>query len=120
MSESAAVCVVGSANVDLVFRAARLPGTGETVAARSFAEGCGGKGANQAVMAARLGARVCLVGRVGADSFGQLLLNNLRTNGVSTAFVGIDPARPTGVAAVVVDDLGHAIASSWPTVPTAA
>jgi ribokinase len=107
MSESATVCVVGSANVDLVFRAARLPGTGETVAAHGFAEGCGGKGANQAVMAARLGARVYLVGRVGADSFGQLLLSNLRTNGVDTAFVGIDAERPTGVAAVVVDELGR-------------
>jgi ribokinase len=107
MSESATVCVVGSANVDLVFRAARLPGTGETVAAHRFAEGCGGKGANQAVMAARLGAGVCLVGRVGADSFGRLLLSNLRTNGVDTAFVGIDAERPTGVAAVVVDDEGR-------------
>jgi ribokinase len=107
MSESATVCVVGSANVDLVFRAARLPGTGETVAAHSFAEGCGGKGANQAVMAARLGARVSLVGRVGRDSFGQLLLGNLRNNGVDTAFVGVDPERPTGVAAVVVDDQGR-------------
>jgi ribokinase len=107
MGESAAVCVVGSANVDLVFRAARLPGTGETVAAHRFSEGCGGKGANQAVMAARLGARACLVGRVGADSFGQLLLKNLRTNDVDTVFVGTDPERPTGVAAVVVDDEGR-------------
>jgi ribokinase len=107
MSDSATVCVVGSANVDLTFRAARLPGTGETIAARSFAEGCGGKGANQAVMAARLGARVCLIGSVGADAFGRMLLDNLRTNGVDTDFVRIDPSRPTGVAAVVVDDEGR-------------
>jgi ribokinase len=64
------VCVVGSANIDLTFRTSRLPRPGETLAGQSFHQGFGGKGANQAVMAARLGARTTLVSKVGGDAFG--------------------------------------------------
>src|SRR5215211_183498 len=63
------ITVVGSANIDLTFRAARLPRPGETVFGTDFYQGFGGKGANQAVAAARLGARVAFVGRVGTDEF---------------------------------------------------
>ena len=98
------VCVVGSLNADLTFRSARLPSPGETLAAHGFQIGPGGKGANQAVMAARLGAEVRMVGRVGVDPFGQHLLAALREQGVGTAHVGIDATLPTGVAGIFVDD----------------
>jgi ribokinase len=104
MGLSATVCVVGSANIDLTFRTVRWPAANETVAARSLQVGCGGKGANQAVMAALLGASVRLIARVGSDAFGKHLLDNLRASGVDTQFVGADPTRPTGMASILVDD----------------
>jgi ribokinase len=98
------VCVVGSTNVDLFFRTERLPRPGETLAGKSFHLGYGGKGANQAVMAARLGARVSMVGRVGRDVFGEEALRNFHREQVETAHVQVDAERPTGVASIVVDD----------------
>jgi ribokinase len=98
------ICVVGSCNVDLTFRAARLPRPGETLPAHSVLMGHGGKGANQAVMAARLGARVALIGRVGRDSFGEQALAHYRAEGIDTTHVGTDAERPTGTAAILVDD----------------
>jgi ribokinase len=98
------VCVVGSANVDLTFRTSRLPRPGETLAGHSFHLGLGGKGANQAVAAARLGAAVALVARLGGDAFGQEALHRYRAEGLDTAFVRADPELPTGAAAIVVDD----------------
>src|SRR5947208_822433 len=101
---NAKVCVIGSLNVDLTFRATRLPAPGETLSAHGFQSCPGGKGANQAVMAARLGAAVAMVGRVGADAFGRQLLDALRGQGVDATHVGIDATRPTGVAGILVDD----------------
>ena len=101
---SRSVCVVGSLNADLVFRSARLPSPGETLSAHGFHISPGGKGGNQAVMAARLGATVTMVGRVGADPFGQQLLDALREQGVGIEHVGIDSTLPTGVAGILVDD----------------
>ena len=98
------ICVVGSANVDLTFRTPRLPRLGETVAGQSFHLGMGGKGANQAVAAARLGAQVSLVGRVGNDTFGQEATRRYRAEGIDTTFVRIDESCPTGTAAIIVDD----------------
>jgi ribokinase len=98
------ICVVGSSNIDLTFRTPRLPRPGETIGGSQFHLGFGGKGANQAVMAARLGARVTMVGRVGSDIFGEQVLRNYREQGVDTTHVGTDPQRPTGTAAIVVDD----------------
>ncbi len=100
----ARVCVVGSTNIDLTFRAARLPRLGETIAGYGFHQGFGGKGANQAVAAARLGATVTMVGRVGRDAFGEQALQNLRAHGIDTQFVQVDDTRPTGIAAILVDD----------------
>jgi hypothetical protein len=68
------VCVVGSTNVDLTFRTPRLPSPGETLFGTAFQTGFGGKGANQAVMAARLGARVAFLTRVGRDAFGERVM----------------------------------------------
>ncbi len=105
MSEpSPRVCVVGSTNIDLTFRTARLPRPGETLSGQGFHLGFGGKGANQAVMAARLGARVQMISRVGHDVFGEGALRNYRDQGVDTTFVLTDAEESSGVAAIMVDD----------------
>jgi ribokinase len=104
MSHPPRVCVVGSANVDLTFRTARLPRPGETLTGHGFQQDFGGKGANQAIAAARLGAQVSLVARLGDDPFGQQSLRRYRDEGLDVAYVRLDAGRPTGTAAIVVDD----------------
>lgn len=101
------ICVVGSSNVDLIVRVPRLPRIGETLVGRSLHMGFGGKGANQAVMAARLGARVTMVSRVGRDVFGEGVLRNYREQGVDAAHVLVDDGRSSGVAPILVDDAAH-------------
>jgi ribokinase len=100
------IVVVGSINMDLVIKADHLPAPGETIHGRDFQLIPGGKGANQAVAAARLGAEVNMVGRVGEDVFGPTLLDNLQRAGVSTQYVARDPA-PSGIALITVDDRGE-------------
>jgi ribokinase len=97
------ICVVGSANIDLTFRTHRLPRPGETIAGEQFQLGFGGKGANQAVMAARLGAQVAMIAKVGGDVFGVQYLTNFRACGIDTTHVLIDRDNATGAAAIVVD-----------------
>lgn len=97
------VVVVGSANTDMAARAARLPRPGETVGGAAFAMTSGGKGANQAVAAARLGGLVTFVACVGADALGDAAVLGLEAEGVDTRFVVRDPDAPTGVALVFVD-----------------
>ena len=97
--------VVGSANADLVIGVERRPGPGETVLGSDLAVHPGGKGANQAVAAARLGARTALLARVGDDAHGRLLLDSQRAAGVDTAGVLVGGA-PTGVALITVDPSG--------------
>src|SRR5579859_1390987 len=104
MTTPVRICVVGSVNVDLTFRTARLPRLGETLAAHGFQLAFGGKGANQAVAAARLGAAVSLVARVGNDAFGQEALKHLRDDRLDTTHVQVDADHSTGLAAIVVDD----------------
>jgi ribokinase len=101
------ICVVGSINVDLVVRCARLPRPGETISARDVTEVPGGKGANQAVAAARLGADVTMVARVGDDAFGERLRNGLRENAVVVDRVLTTPDCASGVAIVAVEDSGE-------------
>jgi ribokinase len=98
------IVVVGSTNIDLTFSSTRLPTPGETLTGHSFQLAHGGKGANQAVMAARLGARVSMVSCVGADVFGGDAIHNYRTHQVETTFVKKHDVIATGVAAIVVDD----------------
>lgn len=98
------VVVVGSANTDMVVRVPQLPCPGETLLGSAFALMPGGKGANQAVAAARLGAVVTFVGCVGADGFGDMLALNLENEGISTQFVVRDPDAQTGVALITVDE----------------
>jgi ribokinase len=97
--------VVGSANADLVIGVERRPGAGETVLGSDLAVHPGGKGANQAVAAARLGARTVLLARVGDDAYGRLLLDSQREAGVDTVGVLVGGA-PTGVALITVDPSG--------------
>ncbi|MEU3886190.1 ribokinase [Streptomyces sp. NPDC029041] len=97
--------VVGSANADLVIAVERRPGAGETVLGSDLAVHPGGKGANQAVAAARLGARTALLARVGDDAHGRLLLDSQREAGVDTVGVLVGGA-PTGVALITVDPSG--------------
>jgi len=100
------VIVVGSVNADLVLRVARLPGRGETVTGGTFVSTLGGKGANTAAAAAKLGAGVWLVGMVGRDDFGRDALDQLKKGGVDVSYVGSAPGR-TGVAVVLVGDDGE-------------
>ncbi|MFH8340439.1 ribokinase [Streptomyces sp. AM6-12] len=97
--------VVGSANADLVIGVERRPAAGETVLGGDLSTHPGGKGANQAVAAARLGARTALLARVGADGHGRLLLDSLRSAGVDPAGV-LEGGAPTGVALITVDPSG--------------
>jgi ribokinase len=100
----ARVAVVGSLNMDLVARAARLPLPGETLAGQSFTQVPGGKGGNQAVAAARLGAQVAMLGRVGADANGVALRAGLEAERIDCSALENSPSAPTGVALIIVDD----------------
>ncbi len=101
------VVVVGSYNTDMVVRTSRIPRPGETVINGSFTRGHGGKGANQAVAAARAGAQVTFIGKVGADTLGEEAVNSLRTEGIDTSYIIRDAEHPTGTAWIIVDDRGE-------------
>ena len=100
------ILVVGSLNADLVVRSPRFPEPGETISGEDLQVIPGGKGANQAVAAARLDANVTMLGRVGKDNFGDFLLNNLKSNRVDTTLIQRDDAS-TGTAIIVVDSNGQ-------------
>lgn len=104
---SATIVVVGSLNMDLVMRMGRAPAAGETLPARDFATLPGGKGANQAVACARMGARVAMVGRVGADANGEVLRAALVADGIDANQVDALTTAHTGVAMIWVEDGGQ-------------
>ena len=101
------IVVLGSINMDLVATMPRMPEAGETVQGDGFFTAGGGKGANQAVAAARLGADVRMVGRVGDDDFGQALLLGLQSEGIDVRDVAVDGSNVTGVAMIMVDAAGQ-------------
>ncbi len=103
----AEILVVGSLNADLVVRAPHFPAPGETITGEDLATIPGGKGANQAVAAARLGASVAMIGCVGADAFGATLLENLKQNHIDSRGVRRAGASATGTAIIVVDANGE-------------
>ncbi len=105
------IVVVGSVNADMVVKSRRLPAPGETVTGGQFVLAPGGKGANQAVAAARLGARVTLVARVGQDLFGDQAIENYKNEGIVTDAILRDPDHSTGVALILVDDQGENLIS---------
>jgi ribokinase len=101
------IAVVGSVNMDLVFRTPRMPVVGETLSGHEFRQIPGGKGANQAVAAARQGAEVAFIGRVGDDGFGQFSLRCLANDGIDVSNLAAVPDIATGVAGILVDDSGN-------------
>jgi ribokinase len=103
----AAIAVVGSLNLDLVVRVSRLPGPGETVSGDDVFRNPGGKGANQAVAAARLGRGVAMVGCVGDDEAGRELLASLEADGVDRSRVRVVDGVPTGTAFITVGEDGE-------------
>jgi ribokinase len=103
----ARIAVVGSLNMDLVVRAPHMPIPGETVIGSDFRTIPGGKGANQAVAAARLGAEVTMIGRVGDDDFGRAQLRNLGELGIDTTHTIVDPEAATGIALITLDASGQ-------------
>ena len=106
-ADMADIVVIGSLNADLVVRTAHFPKPGETIQGEDLATIPGGKGANQAVAAARLGAKVAMIGCVGADAFGATLIENLRQNKVDTRHVLRDGSAATGTAIIIVDGNGE-------------
>jgi len=101
------IIVVGSVNTDMVIKGSRLPGPGETVTGGEFIMAAGGKGANQAVAAARLGAEVTFIAKVGRDVFGDQAIENYRREGICTDCILRDSENATGVALILVDDKGE-------------
>lgn len=100
------IVVVGSSNTDLVVRVPRIPQLGETIIGENLSMVPGGKGANQAVAAARLGAKVTFVGCFGTDAFGHSALQSLRSEGIDTQYADIEEQTPSGVALIAVDARG--------------
>ena len=105
------IVVVGSVNADMVVKGRRLPAPGETVTGGSFLMAAGGKGANQAVAAARLGAQVTLVAKVGTDMLGDQAVANYRKEGIVVDHVVRDSQNATGVALILVDERGENLIS---------
>ncbi|MCO8160878.1 ribokinase [Pseudomonas sp. 21LCFQ010] len=101
------VVVIGSLNMDLVVRTPRLPRPGETLTGRSFVTVAGGKGANQAVAAARLGSQVAMIGCVGDDGYGKQLRDALLDEGIDCQGVCCVPGVNTGIASILVDEHGQ-------------
>lgn len=101
------VLVIGSANTDMVVRVPHLPAPGETILGGTFRQMPGGKGANQAVAAARLGAEVTLIACVGADALGEATVQRWQALGINTAYVARSRTAATGVALITVDASGE-------------
>ena len=106
-SSSPRIVVVGSSNTDMVVKTAKIPTAGETVLGENLIVAAGGKGANQAVAVARLGADVTLVARVGKDPFGRQSIEAFRKEDIQTDWVICDETNPSGVALITVDDKGE-------------
>ncbi|SDJ36191.1 ribokinase [Salimicrobium halophilum] len=98
------VTVIGSINMDLVVSTTHMPGQGETVLGKEFITYPGGKGANQAVAAARTGAEVTMIGAVGRDAFGEKMMENLHKEGIDTKHVALVPEQSTGTATIILSD----------------
>lgn len=108
------IVVVGSSNTDMVIKSAKLPIPGETVIGGTFWMGAGGKGANQAVAAARLGGRVSFISKVGMDIFGDQALENFQRDKIDISGIGRDKTAASGVALIMVDSEGENIISVAP------
>lgn len=105
--EGKRILVVGSSNTDMVIKTQSFPGPGETILGGKFLMNAGGKGANQAVAAARSGGQVTFVGKIGDDIFGKQAVLQLKEEGINVDFVSVDPENPSGVALITVDSKGE-------------
>jgi ribokinase len=101
------IVVIGSANTDMVVKSAKLPLPGETLLGGTFFMNAGGKGANQAVAAARAGGHVTLIAKVGNDIFGKQTIEGLQKENINTDYVFIDDTAPSGTALIMVNDDGE-------------
>lgn len=108
------VVVVGSANTDMIVHCDYIPTPGETVLGGEFVSAAGGKGANQAVAAARLGAEVTFIARLGTDMFGDRAIENYKTEGINTDAIVRDSNAPSGVALIMVDSQAQNIIAVAP------
>ncbi|WP_419885792.1 ribokinase [Paenibacillus sp. B-A-8] len=101
------IVVIGSLNMDMVVRTNRAPNAGETLMGQAFALSPGGKGANQAVAAARLGAEVSMIGSVGKDTFGSEMLEIIKQEGIHIEHISVSETEATGVASIVIEEDGE-------------
>jgi ribokinase len=101
------IIVLGSANTDMVVKSARIPVPGETILGGTFFMNAGGKGANQAVAAARLGGNVTLVAKVGNDIFGKQTIDGLKKENINTDYVFVDDETPSGTALIMINEEGE-------------
>lgn len=101
------IVVIGSCNTDMVISMKRLPLPGETLIGGEFFMNSGGKGANQAVAAARLGGEVCFVAKVGNDPFGSRAVDQYKGEGIAVRHISVDKEHPSGVALIMVDEYGE-------------
>ncbi len=101
------IIVIGSSNTDMVIKSKKLPLPGETILGGVFLMNPGGKGANQAVAAARLGGNVTFVTKTGNDHFGEEASNLFKNEHIDTSFLIKDPKNPSGVALITVDEFGE-------------
>ncbi|NQZ44162.1 MAG: ribokinase [Flavobacteriaceae bacterium] len=101
------ITVIGSSNTDMVLQTEHLPAPGETLIGGQFEMKAGGKGANQAVAAAKLGGQVTFIAKVGDDPFGQQAISDLSRHGIDTSYITTDPNAPSGVALIMVDAKGE-------------
>lgn len=101
------ILVVGSSNTDMVIKTTHFPAPGETILGGKFLMNAGGKGANQAVAAARLGGQVTFIGKIGDDIFGKQAVRKLEDEGINVNFVAVDTENPSGVALITVDEKGE-------------
>jgi|TARA_Y100000310_G_scaffold296794_1_gene329350 ribokinase len=101
------IVVVGSINTDMIVKIPRIPKPGETILGGKFSTAAGGKGANQAVAAARVGGDVTFIARVGNDIFGKQALEGFESNNINTKYIKMDSTEPSGVALIFVDEKGE-------------
>jgi len=101
------ILIVGSSNTDMVIKTQNFPAPGETILGGRFLMNAGGKGANQAVAAVRLGGLVAFVGKIGDDIFGKQAVQQLEDEGINVDFVAVDNENPSGVALITVDRKGE-------------
>jgi ribokinase len=101
------IVVVGSSNTDMIVKVPRIPKPGETILGGKFSTAAGGKGANQAVAAARAGGDITLIACVGDDMFGELALKGFKADQINAQYVKTDKVEPSGVALIFVDENGE-------------